>query len=84
MISGFEESQFVIHYELWTVNMRDCNRAGLIIWYRDKDRARLLCWKTQGQGGLMHLTAEGRRPEAVRCIRPPEAFGCQHSSLTRS
>ena len=20
----------------------------------------------------MHLTAEGRRPEAVRCIRPPE------------
>ena len=24
--------------------------------------------------GLMHLTAEGRSPEAVRCIRPPEAL----------
>ena len=23
----------------------------------------------------MHLTAEGCRPEAVRCIRPPEALG---------
>ena len=32
----------------------------------------------------MHLTAEGRRPEAVRCIRPPEALGCQHSSLALS
>ena len=25
--------------------------------------------------GLMHLTAEGRRSEAVICIRPPEALG---------
>ena len=32
----------------------------------------------------MHLTASGLRPSAVRCIRPPEAFGCQHSSLATS
>ena len=25
--------------------------------------------------GLIHLTPEGLRPEAVRCIRPPETLG---------
>ena len=32
-------------------------------------------YKSKAKGGLMHLTAKGHRPEAVRCIRPPEVRG---------
>ena len=50
--------------------VREIPRTSGVLWSTGKPIE-----KTNAKGGMMHLTSEGCRPEAVRCIGLPDTLG---------